>query len=428
MSTEQTEPTAHYGDDGHGVSQASPTTQTGDISNGQGGQGSGSGPGGSGRRRRRRRKNKGPGAGTAQGTGQSGQNGQVDSLSAAATPNASAGAAQQVSAPAPYGQNGGQNSAVQQTSQQNSPPSSQQNAPSHGAPGASGGGKRKNRKRKGGGGGGGVDAVMPPGNVAQGFAQANQGGQNRPPRQNRPNGGWKNRSSFSNSNDGPDGNREGARGGFGSDAFQPGNTIGNAGRKGKFGRRGPTSFVGPMDHSYRAVNGNVADGSPSTLDYRTSNGNLNGNVHGRNDSRDMEPAVAMRENAPTRILCFIEDLFVVAKMQETARKLGVKVNFVKAEKETVAAIMDGPEEERPSLIVFDLNNANAKPLTLIPKLKAKLKRSTSIIGFLQHVQGDLKLKATEAGCDSVMPKAAFSQNLPNLLRRHGFAEEEMQEA
>jgi CheY-like chemotaxis protein len=176
------------------------------------------------------------------------------------------------------------------------------------------------------------------------------------------------------------------------------------------------------------VNGNVADGSPSTLDYRTSNGNLNGNVHGRNDSRDMEPAVAMRENAPTRILCFIEDLFVVAKMQETARKLGVKVNFVKAEKETVAAIMDGPEEERPSLIVFDLNNANAKPLTLIPKLKAKLKRSTSIIGFLQHVQGDLKLKATEAGCDSVMPKAAFSQNLPNLLRRHGFAEEEMQEA
>jgi CheY-like chemotaxis protein len=111
-------------------------------------------------------------------------------------------------------------------------------------------------------------------------------------------------------------------------------------------------------------------------------------------------------------------------MQETARKLGVKVQFAKAEKETIAAILDGPEDARPSLIVFDLNNANAKPLTLIPKLKAKLKRSTSVIGFLQHVQGDLKLKASEAGCDSVMPKAAFSQNLPNLLRRHGFAEEE----
>ena len=76
------------------------------------------------------------------------------------------------------------------------------------------------------------------------------------------------------------------------------------------------------------------------------------------------------------------------------------------------------------LIVFDLNNANAKPLTLIPKLKAKLKKSTSIIGFLSHLQGDLKAKAVEAGCDTVMPRAAFSQNLPNLLRRYGLHEEE----
>ena len=182
-----------------------------------------------------------------------------------------------------------------------------------------------------------------------------------------------------------------------------------------------------MDHSYRAVNGNIADGSPSTLDFR--NGNANGNVNGRNDSSAMEPAGVLRADAPTRIICFIEDLFVVAKMQEAARKLGIKIQFSKAEKETLAAITDAPETERPSLIVFDLNNGNAKPLTAIPKLKAKLKRGTSIIGFLQHIQGDLKLKAIEAGCDSVMPRSAFSQNLPNLLRRHGIDDaEDMVEA
>jgi DNA-binding NarL/FixJ family response regulator len=81
-------------------------------------------------------------------------------------------------------------------------------------------------------------------------------------------------------------------------------------------------------------------------------------------------------------------------------------------------------EEKPSLIIFDLNNANAKPLTLIPKLKSKLKKGTSIIGFLSHVQGDLKLKAHEAGCDMVLPRSAFSQNLPQLLRRHGAVDEE----
>uniref|UniRef100_A0A372INQ2 Response regulator n=1 Tax=Paracidobacterium acidisoli TaxID=2303751 RepID=A0A372INQ2_9BACT len=132
----------------------------------------------------------------------------------------------------------------------------------------------------------------------------------------------------------------------------------------------------------------------------------------------------MREDAPTRIYCFIEDLFFLAKINETARKLGIKVAFVKNDKEVLATLTGGSEEERPSLIVFDLNNANAKPMTLIPKIRAKLKKGTSIIGFLSHLQGDLKVKAIEAGCDMVMPRSAFSQNLPNLLRRHGSDEDQ----
>ena len=93
--------------------------------------------------------------------------------------------------------------------------------------------------------------------------------------------------------------------------------------------------------------------------------------------------------------------------------------FVKNDKEAIAQLTTGEDDDRPALIVFDLNNANAKPMTLIPKLKAKLKKTASIIGFLSHLQGDLKAKAMEAGCDTVMPRAAFSQNLPNLLRRYG---------
>ncbi|MGB7547525.1 MAG: response regulator, partial [Terracidiphilus sp.] len=90
----------------------------------------------------------------------------------------------------------------------------------------------------------------------------------------------------------------------------------------------------------------------------------------------------------------------------------------------LARLTEGTEEERPTLLVFDLNNLNAKPMTLIPKLKAKLKKGTSIVGFLNHLQGELKAKAVEAGCDTVMPRSAFSQSLPNLLRRYGLEEEE----
>jgi hypothetical protein len=202
---------------------------------------------------------------------------------------------------------------------------------------------------------------------------------------------------------------------------QPGNSINPPQGKRKNRQRGPREFVGPMDHSYRVVNGNVADVPASTIQI-TSNGQ--GNYY-----PDVyvapTPAAPIRHDAPTRIFCFIEDLFVLAKITETAKKIGVKVEFVKgSDKEVITRIMDAPEEERARLLVFDLNNANAKPMTVIPKFKAKFKKAVSIIGFLSHLQGDLKIKATDAGCDTVMPRSAFSQSLPVLLRRYGLEEEE----
>jgi hypothetical protein len=212
------------------------------------------------------------------------------------------------------------------------------------------------------------------------------------------------------------------KGGSGAPAQQsPGNSIsGPPQGKRKTKQRGPREFVGPMDHSYRVANGNIADGPASTIQI-TSNGHSN---YYPDAYQAPVAAVPMRHDAPTRIFCFIDDLFFLAKIQESARKLGVKVEFVKGEKEVVTRLCDLPEGERPRLLVFDLNNANAKPLTLIPKFKTKFKKATSIIGFLSHLQGDLKMKATEAGCDTVMPRSAFSQSLPNLLRRYGMEEEE----
>jgi CheY-like chemotaxis protein len=168
-----------------------------------------------------------------------------------------------------------------------------------------------------------------------------------------------------------------------------------------------------MDHSYRALQGN-------------SNGNQRRPGRGGPSRQfvqaDLEPLPPTNGDGPTRIFAFVDDLFFLAKIQETARKMNVKVEFVKTDKE-LQEKMGQNGVDKPSLIIFDLNNANAKPLTTIPKLKAKLKKGTNIIGFVSHVQGDLKMKAQEAGCDMVVPRSAFSQNLPSLLRRHGAPEE-----
>ena len=197
------------------------------------------------------------------------------------------------------------------------------------------------------------------------------------------------------------------------------------GKSGGGGSRERSGFVGPMDHSYREANADFAQAPASTIQL---NGRRGGHRHhGDNQPIDhsMPRAVPIPEGAQTHIYFFIEELFFVAKIQEAARKLGVKVAFMKGDnKEALAELTNGEDVNKPALIVFDLNNANAKPMTLIPKLKSKLKRTVSVIGFLSHLQGDLKAKAVEAGCDVVMPRSAFSQNLPNLLRRYGVHEEE----
>ncbi len=175
-----------------------------------------------------------------------------------------------------------------------------------------------------------------------------------------------------------------------------------------------------MDHSYRALQGG------DNGHQRKGNRGRAGQPQGRPFmAPDPEPLPVTSENAATRIFAFVDDLFFLAKIQETARKMNVKVEFVKTDKE-LQEKMGQNGEDKPSLIIFDLNNAGAKPLTTIPKLKSKLKKATNIIGFVSHVQGDLKVKAQEAGCDMVLPRSAFSQNLAQLLRRHGAPEEVQQ--
>jgi hypothetical protein len=129
-----------------------------------------------------------------------------------------------------------------------------------------------------------------------------------------------------------------------------------------------------MDHSYRASqNGDKGQ--------RSGRGARPGFAAAYTPA-EPEP-LPQREGANSRIFAFVDDLFFQAKIQETARKLNVKVEFVKSEKDMTERVKQNGEE-KPSLIIFDMNNANAKPL----------------------------------------PRSAFSQNLPQLLRRHGAPDEE----
>lgn len=120
------------------------------------------------------------------------------------------------------------------------------------------------------------------------------------------------------------------------------------------------------------------------------------------------------QKEPKKILAVLGDLFFSVKITEAAKRAGMAVEFVKDPDAVVEKAKD-----KPALIIFDLNFAAAEPLKLISRLKGQSNmRGTSMIGYLSHVQGELKQKALEAGFDMVLARSAFSQNLPQILKRH----------
>lgn len=117
---------------------------------------------------------------------------------------------------------------------------------------------------------------------------------------------------------------------------------------------------------------------------------------------------------PKKILAVVSDLFFSVKITDAAKRAGLLVEFIKDPTEVMEKA-----KGKPTLIIFDLNFEAVQPLKLIGKLKAISElKGTSLIGYLSHVQGELKIAAQEAGCDMVMARSAFSQNLSQIFKRH----------
>jgi PleD family two-component response regulator len=122
----------------------------------------------------------------------------------------------------------------------------------------------------------------------------------------------------------------------------------------------------------------------------------------------------MHKPASRKVLAVLDDLFFTVKIKDAAARAGLDVEFLKTE----AAVLERAKDN-PTVIVVDLNTTTVQPLELIHKLKAAADlRQISIIGYVSHVQGELKQKAHETGCDMVLARSAFSQNLPQIFKRH----------
>ncbi len=123
----------------------------------------------------------------------------------------------------------------------------------------------------------------------------------------------------------------------------------------------------------------------------------------------------MHNRGKKKILAVVDDLLFTVKISDAAKRVGLEVEFLKSERD----VLDKATHEKPLLIILDLNNGSVDPLDLITKLKGNGElKQISLIGYLSHVQGELKQKAHDAGANIVMARSAFSQNLQQILKRH----------
>ena len=96
------------------------------------------------------------------------------------------------------------------------------------------------------------------------------------------------------------------------------------------------------------------------------------------------------------------------KLETAATHLGVPLTIAT---ETGPTLGGGPW----SRVLIDLNLSRGDALAMIRDLRAT-HPGIPVIGYGSHVQQDLQKQALEAGCTRVLPRSAFVQQLPELLR------------
>ena len=114
------------------------------------------------------------------------------------------------------------------------------------------------------------------------------------------------------------------------------------------------------------------------------------------------------------VVVLADDLFWKAKIDHAAKSAQAPAVFIS----DPAALVKAAETGKTALVLVDLA-IRQDPFSAIASLKNGPKtKGIYVVGWYEHVRKDLEKKGTEAGCDEVMPRSAFSQKLADLIMTH----------
>jgi CheY-like chemotaxis protein len=109
-------------------------------------------------------------------------------------------------------------------------------------------------------------------------------------------------------------------------------------------------------------------------------------------------------------LLLSDDLLLTSRVVGTARDLGLAMETVK----TPGDLLDHARQDPPACVIVDLNNPGLKVGEVIEQLRSL---GVRIVAYGSHVDVETLRKAREAGCDIVLPRSKFVEQLPDKLKQ-----------
>ena len=130
---------------------------------------------------------------------------------------------------------------------------------------------------------------------------------------------------------------------------------------------------------------------------------------------DNEAAFAI-ENRQSKIdnsvgLLLSDDMIFTSRIAGTARDLGLSLKVARS----AAALQDLAEQQSPRCVIIDLSNPGLVIADLIAKLRETCRPMPFVVAYGSHVDTATLKNAREAGCDLVLPRSKFVEELSRSL-------------
>jgi CheY-like chemotaxis protein len=115
------------------------------------------------------------------------------------------------------------------------------------------------------------------------------------------------------------------------------------------------------------------------------------------------------------ILVVADDLLFRSKISTVAKSLNVTVRAAT----TPEAALTRAREDKPTLVLLDLDGARPAPFTVLEQFSADPDlRGLRTLGFVLHVHAHLVERARALGIGGVLARSAFVTQLPQILAPH----------